>query len=82
MTITGTNALIFQVIDKISNFLIKDSQIGKDFRNFSQVEYKSVPQDELRNRTLTYLFQEKLTTNRFLISLKKKLFPLLLMRRM
>lgn len=60
MTITGTNALIFQVIDKISNFLIKDSQIGKDFRNFSQVEYKSVPQDELRNRTLTYLFSRKI----------------------
>lgn len=60
MATTDTNILIFQVIDKITNFLIRDNQIGKNFREFSQTEFKNVPQDELRSRTLTYLFSRKI----------------------
>ncbi|MGN0015486.1 MAG: SEC-C metal-binding domain-containing protein [Candidatus Gastranaerophilaceae bacterium] len=61
MTITDNSTKIFHVIDKISNFLIRDLNVGKDFRNFSQVEFKSIPQEELRSRTLSYLFSRKIS---------------------
>ena len=51
MTVSETNSLILNAIDKIARFLISNPHIGKDFREFSQVEYKNVPTEELRNRT-------------------------------
>ena len=61
MTVSETNSLILNAIDKIARFLISNPHIGKDFREFSQVEYKNVPTEELRNRTLTYLFSRRIS---------------------
>lgn len=59
MTVSETNSLLLNVIDNIAKFLISNPQIGKDFREFSQVQFKNVPTEELRSRTLTYLFSRK-----------------------
>ncbi len=76
MSLTRVSSFISQVIDKIANFLIRDNEIGRDFRNFSQVEIKVIPQEELRERTLAYIFSRRVNHRSIFSYIKEKMTSL------
>lgn len=61
MQIMDTNVLITAIIDKMTDFLIQDAGLSKDFLDFSQFNIKKLSQDEKRVRTLMYLSSRRVS---------------------